>query len=440
MTYAEAIRYLESFINYEKLDGYDYNRSFKLERMVDLAAALGDPHKAARSIHIAGTKGKGSTASFVHSILNKAGFKAGLYTSPHLETFRERIRIDDELISEGDLSRIVGGMKDVIEKLKARPSFFEAYTALGFIYFKEKKVDFAVYEVGLGGRLDATNIISPLVSAITPVSYDHTDRLGSTLREIASEKAAIIKPGGICVSAPQEAEALAVIKDQCGKMAARLIIVGEHLSFKEIESTSEKEVFNVSGLFDKYERLETTLLGTHQVVNAATAIGAIEALRSRGINISKDAIREGIRETKWAGRLEIIAREPLIVLDGAQNRASARALADAVKKIFKGKRMALVLGVSKDKDVTGILDELLPLSDRVILTKANVPGRAKDPEELLGLIKKMYGREAILRPTVKEALAEAMLETAPEEMIMVAGSLFLVGQARELLLKKQGSV
>ena len=221
MTYPEALRYLESFINYEKMDGYNYKSSLKLERMKRLAALLGDPQNSAKSVHIAGTKGKGSTASYVYSILKSAGFRTGLYTSPHLVDFRERIRIggpstspgqsrakpgDDRLISEKDLSSIVEKIRDVVDSSMKndKPSLFEICTALAYIYFKEKKADLVVYETGLGGRLDATNIIEPLVCAITPLSYEHTDKLGDTLEEIAGEKCGIIKSGSICVSAPRQ--------------------------------------------------------------------------------------------------------------------------------------------------------------------------------------------------------------------------------------------
>ena len=254
MTYAAALRYLESFINYERLDNYDYNKSFTLERMKNLAGFLGNPQDEISSIHIGGTKGKGSTASFVHSILKNSGFKTGLYTSPHLASFRERIRINDELISEKEVASFLEELKPAINKLGDMPSFFEIYTALAFLYFKSKKVDFAVYEVGLGGRLDATNVINPLVCAITPISYDHMQKLGSTLREIAFEKCGIIKEGCICVSAPQEKEVLDVIEDACSKKNAKLFTVGEDISFEELSSDINKEIFNTTGIFGKYPR------------------------------------------------------------------------------------------------------------------------------------------------------------------------------------------
>lgn len=423
------MNYLESFINYEKLDDYDYKKSLKLDRMREFAGLLGNPHISIRSIHIAGTKGKGSSAAITHSILKNAGFKVGLYTSPHLVSFRERVRINDELISEEEICRLLERIKDAVGKMEERPTFFEVYTGLAYLYFKEKKVDFAVYEVGMGGRFDATNIIEPLVSCITPLSYEHTQKLGNTLKEIAAEKAGIVKEGGICVSAPQEQEALDVIKDICRKKKTKLILVGKDILFEEVLSDSTSEVFSVFGLFGEYPILTMGLLGSHQVVNAAAAIGIIEALRFRGIIVTGDAVRAGIEGVKWDGRLEVVKKNPFVVLDGAQNRASANALANAVKRIFKFRRLLLVLGVSKDKDVKGILDELIPISDSIILTKSKVRERALEPSRIKESISP-NGKDIYLTSNVEEALSLALSKAARDDLVLVTGSLFLVGEAK----------
>jgi dihydrofolate synthase / folylpolyglutamate synthase len=410
MTYQEALSYLNCLINYEKKDGYDYRASFKLDRMKLLCALLGDPQKNINSIHVAGSKGKGSTCAIIHSILKTAGFRAGLYTSPHLVSFTERIRIGDSLISEGEMSRILEKVKAAVDTMDDKPSFFEACTAIAYIYFNEKKADFAVYEVGLGGRLDATNVIEPLVCAITPISYEHTQILGKTLTEIAGEKAGIIKENGICVSAPQETEALRMIESVCAKKNAKLILAGRDIHFSEHESALSSQVFSVKGMSEDYERLETGLLGSHQVVNAAVAIGAVEALALHGIAISPDAVRKGVASAYWPGRLEVVRKNPFIVLDGAQNRASAAALVKAVKKLFTYKRLVLVL----------------------ILTRAQIVERALEPSTMEAMIGQGH-TDVSVTANVREALSCASSKAGAEDLVLVTGSLFVVGEARDIL-------
>lgn len=439
MTYQEALRYLESFINYEKIGSYNYKSSLKLERMRRFTASLGDPQHHTRSIHIAGTKGKGSSASYIYSILRSAGFKTGLYTSPHLIDFRERIRVNNGLISEKDISSILDRIKDVVERSMKDdlPTFFEVCTMLAYLYFKEKMCDFAVYEVGLGGRLDATNIIEPLVCAITPLSYEHTDKLGNTLEEIAGEKCGIIKSGSICVSAPQEKEALKVIEKTCRERASHLILVGRDIIFEEVRSGETEEVFNVFGIFGEYPLLKSRLIGSHQIMNAATAIGVIEGLRLGGITVPADAIREGIQDARWEGRLEVIKRHPYIVLDGAQNRASAHVLANAVKKIFKYGKLILILGVSKDKDIKGILEELMPISGYIILTKSNMAARAMEPAMIEEAAEKINNvKDMTITSNVEDALKKALSRADKDDLVLVTGSLFVVGEVKAYFAKE----
>ncbi|MCX5679660.1 MAG: bifunctional folylpolyglutamate synthase/dihydrofolate synthase [Candidatus Omnitrophica bacterium] len=429
MTYPEALKYLDSFINYEKKDGYSYKESFKLDRIKRLTEDLGDPQLDVRSIHVAGTKGKGSVSAITHSILKSQGLTTGLYTSPHLENFRERIRLNDSLISENDVAHLIEKIKPVIEgRTGPKPSFFEVYTALAYLYFSEEDADLAVYETGLGGRLDATNVLKPLVSAITPISYEHIDKLGHTLGEIAFEKAGIIKRGSVCVTAHQEKEVFDVISSVCSQRGAKLMVVGKDISFEEVLCNDKGSVFNVSGIFGRYPMLECGLLGSHQIANAALSIGIIESLRFSGITISPEAIRSGIKTAVWPGRLEVVSRRPLVVLDGAQNRASAKALADAVKKIFKYNKLKLVLGVSKDKDIEGLLEELMPISDSVVVTKSKIVERAADPEG----IKAMIGRskKIVMTSCVDEAMDTALSQAGTHDLVLVTGSLFVVGEAR----------
>ncbi|MBU0709709.1 MAG: bifunctional folylpolyglutamate synthase/dihydrofolate synthase, partial [Candidatus Omnitrophica bacterium] len=372
MTYPQAIQYLESFVDYERLTEYPYKQSFRLERIRGLLNSIDNPQNSLRCIHIAGTKGKGSTSAFVTYILREAGYRVGLYTSPHLSGFRERIRIIqprtqnlepktcfEGMILEEELADLVERFKPAIDKYsditKYGPlSFFEVYTVLAFVYFKEQNVDFAVLETGLGGRLDATNTVNPYICAITPISLEHRQLLGDSLGEIAGEKAGIIKPNAIVVSAPQETEVLEVIRDRCKEMKAKLFEVGKDIFYEK-----QTDGFSVLGAFGEYPGLAITLLGKHQIVNATLAVGIIEALRFYGIILDAYSIRQGLYHTLWPGRCEVISREPFVVLDGAQNLASAKALKEAIRENFSAeggsasggryKKLILVLGISKDK-------------------------------------------------------------------------------------------
>jgi dihydrofolate synthase/folylpolyglutamate synthase len=455
MTYLQAIQYLESFINYEKFPQWPYEESLKLERIKGFLKTIGDPQVSLKCLHIAGTKGKGSTCAFLTYILREAGYKVGLYTSPHLSDFRERIRIlrpisdkrqaisDFEgMISKSALAELVQRLKPVIEEYnknsKYEPlSFFEVYTALAFVYFKEKKVDFAVLETGLGGRLDATNVVEPLVCAITSLSYEHTQKLGNTLREIATEKAGIIKVSPlarypvsplIVISAPQEKEAIKVIRNKCKDVDARLYEVGKDITFRKA-----KHGFTVKGALGKYPNLKIKLLGEHQHINATVAIGVIEALGNYNIKVSVDSIRRGLYNTVWPGRCEVISKKPLLVLDGAQNVASAKALKETIKENFSAKggkyrKLILVLGISNDKDIKGIYRALTDLAYTVILTRANSP-RATEPEVLASYFK---GKEIYLTNNVKEAIDLAKQKANSKDLILVTGSLFVVGEARDV--------
>jgi len=431
MTYPETLEYLESFVNYERFLAWPYKESLKLERINNFLKLIGNPHDDLRCIHIAGSKGKGSTCAFIAYILREAGFKVGLYTSPHLSDFRERIRIlghkgikagghkskDFEgMISRRDLMKIIIRLKARIDKYSRNSkygplTFFEIYTAIAFVYFLEKKVDFAVLETGLGGRLDATNVVKPLACAITPISYEHTQKLGNTLREIAGEKAGIIKQKTAVISAPQAKEAMRVIEQRCKEKKARLRVARY--------------------ITKEYGRLKLGLLGRHQQVNAAVAIAAVEELRNSGVRVGVDAIKDGLSKAVWPGRCEVIARNPCVVLDGAQNVASARVLKKAIRENFsasgvKYRKLILVLGISDDKDIRGICFELKDLADKVILTKAASP-RATEPAVLAG---NFPCKVAYLTKNVSEARKLAVKLAHKRDLILVTGSLFVVGEFR----------
>ena len=356
MTYQETLTYLDSFIDYERVPFYDYKKSVRLNRMQRFLKALGNPHKDLRAIHISGTKGKGSTAAMVSSILREAGLKTGLYTSPHLISFRERIKINGEEIAENELSGTLDEMRPVIERLgkKEKPTFFEVYTALAFLYFRKMKTDFVVLEAGMGGRLDATNAVDAKISAVTPISFEHTQKLGNSLREIAYEKSGIIKNHALCITSLQEGEALKVIEDVCRRKNAKLLCVGRDIIFEEGPFSDERQHFRVWGRFGEYHNLGLKLLGQHQIVNAAVAIGIVESLRTYGVIIPHDVIKRGFLSISWPGRIELAVTDPRVVLDGAQNAASAEALAAAIKRHFIFKNVILILAVSSDKDNDGI--------------------------------------------------------------------------------------
>lgn len=460
MTYSQTIQYLESFINYEKIPTYPYKESLKLERIKDFLTIINNPHDDLKCIHVAGTKGKGSTCAFLTYILRQAGYKVGLYTSPHLSDFRERIRIlsakrkvpsaklDFEgMISKKELADLVVKLKPTVEKYNQQSkygplSFFEVYTSLAFVYFQEKKVDFVVLETGLGGRLDATNVANPQVVAITPISYEHTQKLGNTLSEIATEKTGIIKAQSakagkaqnlIVISAPQEKEAIEVIRGRCKEIGARLYEVN-----KDIFYEGKEDRFSVLGVFGEYPCLKIRLLGRHQIINAALAVGVIEVLRFYNIYMDIDSIRCGLYNTIWPGRCEIISKNPLVILDGAQNVASVCALKETIRENFfakgesaiggKYKKAILVLGISNDKDIKGICSQLYDLTDSIILTKANNP-RATEPKILAEYFN---GKELHLTNNVKEAETKAISIANKEDLILVTGSLFVVGEARDL--------
>lgn len=488
MNYRKTLEYLDSFVDYEKQDNYDYN-TLGLERIKRLLDFLGSPQEKIRAVQIAGTKGKGSTSIFVSSILREAGFRIGLYTSPHLVDFRERIRILHsegsslargvmpqwqersckrvgerkrvhglgEIITREEICALVEEMKPQIERVHREVgmlTFFEVVTALAFLYFSIKEIDFMVLEVGLGGRLDATNVVKALVCGITPISREHTDKLGTTLEEIAREKSGIIKDNispsalrrtrtilkqqnispsllqnQIVISAVQKKEAMEVIRETCKEKNARLYEVNKEIFFEEVSFSQEKQVFNVKGIWGEYPLLDIKLLGEHQLLNAATAIGIVEGLRFQDIFISACVIKKGLQNARWPGRLEIVKRNPLIVLDGAQTRESASVLRKAVRKFFNYEKLILILGLSKDKDISGVCRELAEITDRVILTQAESP-RAANP----GLIRQyIHNKDITLTHRVGEAMRKARLGAKKGDLILVTGSLFVVGEAKVYL-------
>ena len=391
---------------------------------------FGDPQKTLRIIHVGGTNGKGSVGAMISAILQEAGFRIGLYTSPHMVDFAERIRINNDFISEDEVI-------DLIEKIEAithELTFFEVVTSMALVYFAQNLVDFAVLEVGMGGRLDATNVTDPIVSVITNVDLEHTQYLGDNLARIAREKAGIIKRNGVVVTAEVKAQILKILAETCQRRRARLFRVGKDIKFRiqKSEFGSPHSAFGVQGIYGQYENLQIPLLGKHQIVNAATSIGAVELLRPSFV-ISEDNIREGLAKTSWPGRLEVINRSQ-IVLDGAHNVAAARSLKEALQDCFDYRRLIFVLGILEDKDIEGMVAELAPLASRIIVARP-CTNRAAQPSRIAREAKK-YLPEVVIRESVPDAIRYARGYAAPDDLICVTGSLYTVSEARKVLANR----
>jgi len=439
--YQDALDYIFGYVNYERRSRYQYDAvAFDLGRMVDLLNRLGRPQDQFQAVHIAGTKGKGSTSAMVESVLRSAGFSTGLYTSPHLHSFRERIRVSGRLIGKRELVRVLNASRPAIE---ATPGIttFEIMTALAFVYFAEKGVDWAVLEVGLGGRLDATNVVRPEVCGITSLSYDHTDLLGHTLSLIAWEKAGIAKAGVPLVSAPQEPEAMEVIQEVCGDIGARLVTVGVDWTVEGISHSPEGQTLTVRRASDglELESLTIPLLGPHQLINAGVAVAMLAELNSQGVEITEEALRTGLADVQWPGRFEILCSAPALVVDSAHNAESAGRLRAALIERFPAPprgRTALIFGASADKDIAGMLEtflgsenEQLPI-DRVIITRSGHP-RAADTASLLERVQAYLPADDIeIYDSADEALQAALAWAKPEDLICVTGSIFVVANAR----------
>jgi dihydrofolate synthase/folylpolyglutamate synthase len=445
-TYDDALDYLYSFVDYSLSRTYKYSaETFDLRRMVDFMHALGDPQKRYPTVHVTGTKGKGSVSAIVASALRAAGYRVGFYTSPHLQDFCERAQVNGELIPRATLIEIVLKMKALVDAGSAPGiTTFELSTALAFEYFARVNVDVAVVEVGLGGRLDATNIITPLASVITSLSYDHMNLLGDTLAQIAAEKGGIIKPGVPLITAPHRPEALEVLERMAAERGAAHTLLGRDWFFQPVRHSLDEQSFQIWSAEEQtqLEELRTQgheadwnplmltlpLLGQHQVENGAVAYATLMVLRERGLPVAADAIEAGFRDVRWPGRFEILNRAPFVVADGAHNRDSAQKLTATLREYFPGRRVTLLFGASSDKDVTGMLDELLPAVHRVIFTQAVHP-RAQDPEALVPLARQA-GLLAKTIPSVGQALTHALQLAARDEVILACGSLFVVAEVR----------
>lgn len=427
-TYQDALDFLFSYVDFSLTHQEQIApERFELARMFDLMALLGDPQQAYPSIHIAGTKGKGSVAAHCAAALQAAGVRTGLYTSPHLHDFRERIQVNGVPIPQPDF---IEGMRALLAVAPNLPGLtsYELQTALAFRYFAQAGVDCAVVEVGMGGRLDSTNILTPLVSVIANISYDHTAILGDTLALIAGEKGGIIKPGVPVVSAPQEEEVLQVLRRIAGEKDSELIVIGEQIQVTRLSASLEGQSFRIRPADGDPLELTTRLLGPHQVENAAVAYAALRAAAENGLDIPAEAIREGFASVRWPGRFEVIPGQPVVVFDGAHNRHSARRLAETVQQHFPEHKPVVVFGASEDKDISGMFAELLPLAGSLVLVQAGHP-RAADAARLAELAS-AYPLSVLIAPEPGQALDQARDQAGPDGLVLVTGSLYVVGELR----------
>ena len=440
LSYQDALAYIYSFTDYEKQYIYRYSpETFDLNRVVRLLDYLDNPHRRFRAVHIAGTKGKGSASAMIASVLQAAGYRTGLYTSPHLHTFRERIQINGHLIGETELCTLVEQIQPAVAAVPELTTF-EIITALGFLYFDQQQVDWAVLEVGMGGRLDATNVVTPQVAVITSLSYDHTYVLGNTLAAIAREKAGIIKPHVPVITAPQPAEAMAVIEEVCAQRGAPLTVVGRNWQWEAVVASPDGQSFYAWPVRNSGQATRALywipLTGSHQLINATISLAAISLLRKQGGDISQAAILAGLRDVRWPGRLEVLGREPWVVVDGAHNGDSARKLVAAIGGLFPYRRLILVFGALMGHSVPDMLDALLPVADGVILTRTNRI-RAVATSDLLREVQSR-GREAEATEGVGEALEQALALASPEDLVCATGSLSVAAEAREAWAARQG--
>lgn len=442
MDYKSALAYIEQFIDYERSPDFARQaRFYNLNRITELLDVLGNPHERLKVIHVAGSKGKGSTASLIASVLTHAGYKTGLFTSPHLMTPRERCRIDGKLISEVEVAYYIERLKPAIEAVSdaefGRVSFFEIYTALAFTYFADADTDFAVIEVGLGGRLDATNVVTPEISVITPIGLEHTSILGETYSEIAIEKAEIIKQGCPVALAPQHPEALSVIENKAKELNARVFSVCEFIEKSDVsgsETILNTERLPIAQQFDvrtnstNYSQLILPLLGEHQYWNGMTAIAAIEGLKQKGYVIPKNSVYTGFKNVQWNGRIQSVLSSPRVVLDGAHSPMSLNALCYTIRDTFRYTKSVFIVSIMKDKDLTEIGEIITKTADTVIVTQVSDNPRVMPAETIHDAWTGMC-KEIIICPNPHEAIATALSSAFPLDLICVTGSLYLVGEA-----------
>lgn len=435
--YTTAQRWLYEHIDYERMRMVPYNdQAFNLDRMNKLLDLLGSPHEQIKTVHIAGTKGKGSTCAMLSSMLMACGYTVGQYTSPHLIDMRERITIDNEKIAQADIAEIFREVSEVEGEFgKQGLSFFEILTASAFRYFADQAVDIAVVEVGLGGRLDCTNVIMPLVCGLTSISHDHTHILGKSLAEIAREKAGIFKPGVPAVSVQQEKEVMEVFNEVAADCGTPLEYTGDGIDFSyRFEANRELGPHTrvcVTTPTSRFEHLPVPLRGEHQAHNCGLALSLLDKLKIDGFHLPEEQVIDGLSRTNLAGRMEQVHDQPRVVIDGAHNAASMTALIRSLGAHIAYDSLVMIFGCGQDKDVTGLLKQIALGADKVIFTRAKNNPRAMEPEDLLARFAEISGKMAQTAPTLEQALKLAGRAVSREDLIIITGSFYIAGEGRK---------
>lgn len=444
ISYQNTLDYLYSFVDYSLTHSFPAPENFDLDRLRSFLSYFGNPHLAYPVIHIAGTKGKGSVAAMCASALKVAGYRVGLYTSPHLSDYAERIQLNGNPIAHSELVSLVDEIRPILDQ-GTQLTTFEITTALAFLYFARAQANAVVAEVGLGGRLDATNVVRPIVTVITSISYDHMAVLGNTLAEIAGEKAGILKPGIPAVVSPQSEDAANVIHRVAAELKSPLIEVKQQYQYELIEHSLQGQSFLLWGDQDRSDngrkhpvsrlrertpvKLWIPLLGVHQVENAVTAYAALQVASKLGLPLREGAIQDGFANVKWPGRFEILQVEPPIVVDSAHNRDSARKLRATLDEYFPGRAVILVFGASHDKDIHGMLAELMPRVSHLIFTRSTHP-RALEPDLLIEWARNFETVVEII-PAIEDAFNKALKIVDDRSILLVTGSLFVAAGARD---------
>ncbi len=444
-TYEQAIDFLFGRINYERVHAEAYSTSdFKLDRMRHLLELMGNPHHRIPVIHVAGTKGKGSTCSMLACILKAAGYRCGLYISPHITAFEERMTVDGCQPDQLELVELVNRLLPIIDEMdhlpgRMQPTYFELATALAWQHFIEKNVDIAVLEVGLGGRLDSTNLCRPLVSVITNISRDHTHVLGSTIHQIAFEKAGIIKTGVPVISGATHEDAVSMIEQIAQERHAPLSLLGREFELlgRSIEETGMAWI-DARTATTTWTKIPVVLRGAHQAMNTTLVLVVVDVLRRLGWKVADDSVRGGLLSVNWPARVEVISRQPTVIIDAAHNWESARALVAVIREETSKRKRMLVFAATKDKDVAGILRQLLPQFDTVILTRYVDNPRGVGLDELNRLVASVSARLVHLAEDPIQAWALAKRLSRPDDLIVITGSFFLIAELRDTVMAESG--